>query len=546
MRALPIVERELRVASRHRGMYISRSIAAIGALGLLGFVVISGQIFQTPLDSQGKQLFGILSGFAFLFCLAAGMRSTADCVSEEKREGTLGLIFLTDLRGHDVVLGKFAAGSIDSFLALAGMVPVLAVVWLLGGVEAMEFVRMALLLMNTMFWSLAAGLMVSAFSQQERKALAGTFLILLLQTLGPFAIGFYYLELSGAGFGRAIDWMFLTPSPMQGFRLVSSSSPGWTQEMYWSTMAFIHASGWGFLFLAIIVLPMAGRLRPKSGPVLRWMEKWRTWTQGRADVRRQYRRHLLNQNPYAWLACRDRFKVSLVWVMLIGLAAIWTWAYTRYPATLLDRESLFVVMGLTHGLIKWWVISEVCTRAVEDNRSGAFELLLCTPMSSREMIRGQGVAVRKQFGKPMIVVVLADLLFLYLGTYQGYGLSVSPGEWIWVWTGCFLMLPADVWAITWFAMQSGLKSRSANRAIFVVLWRILVLPLLAAAGSFVLFSGVFTGRPMFVYWSAAHTILCWQAAGLAISLASGVAAKRRLAGLINDAAVSRFDRGKAE
>ena len=32
------------------------------------------------------------------------MRNTADSLSAEKREGTLGLLFLTDLRGYDVVL----------------------------------------------------------------------------------------------------------------------------------------------------------------------------------------------------------------------------------------------------------------------------------------------------------------------------------------------------------------------------------------------------------------------------------------------------------
>ena len=34
---------------------------------------------------------------------------TADCLSEEKREGTLGLLFLTDLRGYDIVVSSSSA-----------------------------------------------------------------------------------------------------------------------------------------------------------------------------------------------------------------------------------------------------------------------------------------------------------------------------------------------------------------------------------------------------------------------------------------------------
>ena len=51
-------------------------------------------------------LFTVLNAIAFIFCLLAGVFLTADCLSEEKREGTLGLLFLTSLKGYDVVLGK--------------------------------------------------------------------------------------------------------------------------------------------------------------------------------------------------------------------------------------------------------------------------------------------------------------------------------------------------------------------------------------------------------------------------------------------------------
>src|SRR5260221_4615818 len=111
MTFLPIVSRELRVASRRSGTYWLRTLAALA-------VVIIGTWFFLMMRTEQSQeiamvLFGILTGSAVLYCLLSGVRSTADCLSEEKREGTLGLLFLTDLRGYDVVFGKLVASSLN-------------------------------------------------------------------------------------------------------------------------------------------------------------------------------------------------------------------------------------------------------------------------------------------------------------------------------------------------------------------------------------------------------------------------------------------------
>jgi ABC-type transport system involved in multi-copper enzyme maturation permease subunit len=104
----------------------------------------------------------MLTGSAALYCLFSGVWSTADCLSEEKREGTLGLLFLTDLKGYDVVFGKLVATSLNGFYALLAVVPILALPLLLGGITGGEFARMALVVVNTLFFSLALGICVSA------------------------------------------------------------------------------------------------------------------------------------------------------------------------------------------------------------------------------------------------------------------------------------------------------------------------------------------------------------------------------------------------
>lgn len=71
-----------------------------------------------------------------------GVFTSSICLSEEKRHGTLALLFLTDLKGHDVVSGKLANVSLSATQTLVGTWPVLAISMVMGGVSGGECWRM--------------------------------------------------------------------------------------------------------------------------------------------------------------------------------------------------------------------------------------------------------------------------------------------------------------------------------------------------------------------------------------------------------------------
>ena len=96
MTLLPIVARELRVASRRAATYWTRFTFALLAI-LVGSFAWAILFRQSPRET-GYSLFICLAVIAYIYSLISGALATADCVSEEKREGTLGLLFLTDLR----------------------------------------------------------------------------------------------------------------------------------------------------------------------------------------------------------------------------------------------------------------------------------------------------------------------------------------------------------------------------------------------------------------------------------------------------------------
>jgi len=109
---LPIAERELRVAARKRSTFWLRVVAALVALVIGGACLMLAKAGGFRMVNVGPVLFGILTWMAIAAALSAGLFFTSDCLSEEKREGTLGLLFLTDLHGYDVVAGKLLATSL--------------------------------------------------------------------------------------------------------------------------------------------------------------------------------------------------------------------------------------------------------------------------------------------------------------------------------------------------------------------------------------------------------------------------------------------------
>src|SRR3989454_7224685 len=199
MRFLPVVERELRMAARRRSTYGLRLLVALAAFSLTLWICTLPARGQPPAE-LGKSLFAVLTIMAYAYCLLIGPFLTTDSISSEKREGTLGLLFLTDLRSFDVVLGKCVATSVAGFYGLLAVLPALGIPLLLGGVTPGEYGRVALAVVNAILFSLTAGMFVSAISRDQTKAiLASLILVLTLSGLLPGLMVLLFSGFLGSG-----------------------------------------------------------------------------------------------------------------------------------------------------------------------------------------------------------------------------------------------------------------------------------------------------------------------------------------------------------
>ncbi|MGH7973682.1 MAG: ABC transporter permease, partial [Limisphaerales bacterium] len=129
------------------------------ALALLfGFLAFAATEASLPRGPAGAKLFELIYLYAFILCLLSGAFLTSDSISSEKRDGTLGLLFLSELKGHDVVLGKFVGLALNAFYCLLALLPVAALALILGGVTGGQFWRTALALAEVMFFSMTLGI----------------------------------------------------------------------------------------------------------------------------------------------------------------------------------------------------------------------------------------------------------------------------------------------------------------------------------------------------------------------------------------------------
>ena len=529
MTFLPVVTRELRVAARKPRTFWVRFFAALVATVLFFWIWLTlSQSYNS--GRQGTSLFSGLSGLAMAYALFIGV-TTSDCISEEKREGTLGLLFLTDLRGFDVVLGKLVATSLNSFYGLIAIFPLLAVPLLLGGVSVGEFWRMVLVLCVTLFFSLSCGMVCSAFSKSDRKARGATVLLILL-----FAGVIPFVHSIRTHWTGPPGYTLLATAPYT-YALAFDAQYAGLFHSFWISIGVISGLSLLLLGTASVAVPKLWQDRPAGVYGNRWLEWWRTWNAGEPAASAKTRGQLLDINPFLWLGSRPMLKRAYPFGFLLLVTAIWLWLAHKYPRDMREGFVYVIAMLLIHTVLKWWVASEASRLFAEDRRSGAWELTLSTSLTVNEIIHGQLLALSRQFLIPAVVILFADLWMTAAGARSSGG--AIEAAWISFCAAGMLVFAVDLVTISWVGMWLGLKSSKSGKAASGVITRILALP-------WVLFIGILSlgGIAKFTISFA----LTWQMAlglwvflSVAVDLLFGSGAARNLRQHFRELATTRFE-----
>lgn len=475
MTFLPVVERELRVSARNAKLYWGRCAAAGVALAVGAWLWLT-RIAGNNAAANATAIFSTLSTLSFIYCLFLGIFLTADAISEEKREGTLGLLFLTDLRGYDVAFGKLAAHSLRAVYSVIAIFPILTIPLLLGGIEFAEVSRMALVLLDTLGLSLTVGLVVSTWSKNDRKAQLGAFCVIVFITgVLPGILGLlrnrYRLPIPKEAYVFTPAFTFATAYD-RGFK--------GSETLFWLSAAVVHVLSWICFIAAAIAVRTVWQDRPGASE-RSWRARYRRWQRGSPMRRKRYRETLLGANAYYWLSARDRLKPHYVLWFLCGCGLCWCVLWFYNGKQMFELEAFFACSIILHTALKVWFAAEAGRQFHEDRRSSALELTLSTPLPVREVIEGQFLALFRQFGAAVAILLAFDVAGIIIGARMRFGMDT---EWILTWVAMIVIFLVDIATLSAYGMWLGLSKRKSGRAVVQNLFNVLCVPWLVLLGFF--------------------------------------------------------------
>lgn len=377
---LPVVARELRVRARLASTRYTR-------MGAAGMMLVFAAAVLWPLSRQvpgaGVIAFTVMQYVLLLFCLLEGVRLAAGLIAEERREGTLGLLFLTPLRPWDILLGKLSGAVLTAVYALLAMVPVLGLAVLMGGVTGGELARSALALFNALGVALAAGAWASVRARDTAMAMVVALGMLGGVCLVPIALDAGW-DWGLRGGWSGTTWRVALVSPVITVPMAQEGLYPASAGRFWLGQAMQP-------LVAVLLLGMAS---------IRLHRSWRDEGQGDASMtlgslmgspageagrgggrRGEGRSGSRSVGLGRWVAV-------VVGLNLVAILPNFILARLAVPAT--GTAGILMVMGIPAalaGLTSTLLVIYLSARALSDAKeSGELELLLTTPLGDRGLL----------------------------------------------------------------------------------------------------------------------------------------------------------------
>ena len=399
----PVVQRELREGARRRVNRRLRSASAgLGTVAL--WLTINGS--NRPVAVAGGWLLGSLNTFLLGLIFLVVPALTADCLARERREGTLGLLFLTPLSAGGIIAGKVLAQALRAFTLWLAVLPLLTIPFITGGIRWVDALSACSVEFCGAVLCLAAGLLASSLARERTVAFLLAYLLSALFWLLFTQVFLFVLFVTWRGFAGLKDvgiWAW----GREGLPLFSGLL-NLRGLAAWSSLASISARlGQIWLWLCwlspAVVLLVCG-----ATGLLASLRLSRSWQERGPSARRESllaryctplfkqrfarrRGRVLDSNPVAWLQEYSwKARVSKWGLCLFFLLA--EWGAAAFPRE--GRDFIFLLL--------LWVLAGCCTFEgisgfLEEKRSGSLELLLVTPLSSNKIILGRAWGLCKQW-----------------------------------------------------------------------------------------------------------------------------------------------------
>lgn len=444
----PLVARELLVYSRQPWTYWLRLLSALGAVSVLAIMAATGQ--HRLGETDGLLLFAGSTAILFFVASLNGLRSTSNCIASERREGTLVLLFLADLKLNTILMSKLVTNSMRNAWAFLGTLPVLGLCLLLGGVSGLVFVQGVLAVLAAAWLSLMVGLEQSCRNQGEHEAFSKGLRRLLMLNLLPVVSPASLVLSAILGHtlaGKAYFWATLGGAIGAGF-------------MHWSFAKSALAQNWQEPTPEETPVD-SGKRRPMEPPVMGHLQK--------------PPRLCGNTPPAYWLFARygdarqvAPLPIGVSFVAITGFVVMvndWDTSKFAYP----------ILMGAGR-FIQMLAMAKIAPQSFADiARPGALEILQTTPITLRQIVRAAYNFLFAHFLRGVLPMLGLDAMVLLM-----IALRNGRAEFVWGFARVLLaqnsLFLSGLCAMGVTGIWLGLKQRSLARASLSASFYFLLLP----------------------------------------------------------------------
>ncbi|MBI9016649.1 MAG: ABC transporter permease subunit [Phycisphaerae bacterium] len=190
----PILEKEMTVRSRRKGMYWQRFmyIAILTLIiGIAGYAIsersISSAFQISRMSAIVATITTTLLWVQFLAMQLLVVSTLSTSINEEIYRKTLGVLMTTPINSMQIVLGKLFSGVFQLLLLLAISMPILAIIRVYGGVDIGYVISGVCITITAMLFAGAISLSFSVKTRRGRDAAS--------KTVGLLAIAYWVLPM---------------------------------------------------------------------------------------------------------------------------------------------------------------------------------------------------------------------------------------------------------------------------------------------------------------------------------------------------------------
>lgn len=201
MKMNPVYKRETTVSSRsfRTPLIILVFNTILAAVALLNMYSVVAQVRVTAEIRYASflELYTFVTTMEFAMLLFIIPALTAGSISGERERQTLELMLTTKMKPFDIIIGKVAASFSTIALLIVSSFPVIALVFIYGGVTISNVVTLLLCYITTALLTGSLGILCSTLFRRSTFATAATYSVVIFLLGGTYAVNRFAVYIAG-------------------------------------------------------------------------------------------------------------------------------------------------------------------------------------------------------------------------------------------------------------------------------------------------------------------------------------------------------------